>query len=1163
MVGSQEQVYDIIFAGGGASACITAGRLAAADPTLKILIIEAGPHTRELQDHIQPARYFSNLALTKEVFSFHRAKPSKSLLGRSPIVPSGRAVGGGSAVNFVVYTRAAASDYDDWETKFGNKGWSSEHIIPLLKKAETYQAESTNSTHGTSGPLKVSFAPDLKNVSEDFLQVAEAYDKQRSLTDDANEFSVVDKYAPWARYVDAETGRRSDTAHHYVYNQERNTNLSVLDRHKVVRVIFENKRAVGVQYVSDVIGRSGGVTTLLTARASRLVVLSSGAFGSPAILERSGIGEKSVLEKVGVKVLVDLPGVGEHYLDHYGIFLPFVATEDADTLDPIFHGSDEEITKHAQQWLKEGKGLMTHNSVDSGIKFKPNAEERATMSPEFDHIWKTYYADVPDRPVLLLLPVVAYTGTDPTVPYGKYFSLAYFLGYPVSVGSVHITSGENPYAKSDFHPGYLDEPADLVVLRWGYKKCRELARRMKHYAGDLVNGHPKFKEGSNAATIQSAPPQALSNPDIVYTKEDDDAIDQYHRESDCSISPANVGANTYNTAIAIGEKAAVIIAEDLGGASACITAGRLAAADPSLKILIVEAGPHTREHRDTVQPGRYVSNLARVLTGETETFSVHVGKPSQSLLGRSPIVLSANAVGGGSSVNFMVYTRGSASDYDDWEIEHGNIGWGSRHLIPLLKKAETYQPETTNNTHGTSGPLKISYPAPGLINVASNVLEVAAAYDHRRSLTDDLNAFYECNKYGTAGRYIDGKTGRRSDTAHYYIYNQATNTNLTVVDRHRVVRVILEGNRAVGIEYVEEVSGRKGGPITPIVARAKHLVVIAAGTLGSSAILERSGIGGKAVLEKAGIQTVVDLPGVGENYMDHNLMFLQFKATPDADTMDGIFRGDEEEIKTHEKKWLEDGQGLMAHNGLNCGIKIRPAEDELASMSPEFDHRWQTYYASANHQDKSVSLIGFMAAYGGATPDVPFGKYFSFVYFSAYPASVGKIHVTSGSDPYASSDFHPGFLDDPADVAVLRYSYKRARELARRMKYYAGDVVAAHPNYKESSNAKPNESTTPVGLSEPDIMYSKEDDEAIDEHHRRRVETAWHSIGTCAMKPRERGGVVDARLNVYGVQGLKVADCSIAPGNVGANMYNTAIAIGEKAAVIIAQDLGIEGVTEA
>ncbi|KAH9481244.1 Alcohol oxidase [Psilocybe cubensis] len=594
MAEPQGMLYDIIFAGGGASACITAGRLAAADPSLKILVIEAGPHTRELQDHIQPARYFSNLALAKEVFSFHKGKPSPSLLGREPVVPSGRAVGGGSAVNFVVYTRAAASDYDDWETKFGNKGWGSKHLIPLLKKAETYQAEITNDSHGTSGPIKVSFAPDLKNVSDDFLEVAGAYDKQRSLTADANEFRAVDKY------VDAETGRRSDTAHHYIYNQEPNTNLTVLDRHKVVRVIFENKRAVGVQYVSDVIGRSGGLTTLLTARASRLVVLSAGAFGSAAILERSGIGGKSVLEKAGVEVLVDLPGVGENYLDHFGIFLPFAATPDADTLDPIFHGSEEEINVYAQQWLNDGKGLMSHNSVDSGIKFKPNAEERAAMSPEFDKIWTTYYADVPDRPVLLLLPVVAYVGPDPSITTGKYFTMAYFLGYPASVGSVHITSGNNPYAQSDFHPGYLDDAADLVVLRWGYKKIRELSRRMKHYRGELISEHPKFKAGSNAATKQSANPVALTEPDIVYTKEDDDAIDQFTREKatttwhslgTCAmkpreqggvvderlnvygieglkvagnICPGNVGANTYNTAIAIGEKAAVIIAEDLG-----------------------------------------------------------------------------------------------------------------------------------------------------------------------------------------------------------------------------------------------------------------------------------------------------------------------------------------------------------------------------------------------------------------------------------------------------------------------------------------------------------------------------------------------------------------------------------------------------------------------
>ncbi|KAF9478333.1 alcohol oxidase [Pholiota conissans] len=618
MIDTQETAtYDIIFAGGGAAACITAGRLAAADPSLKILIVEAGPHTRELQAHIQPARYFSSLALPTETFTFHKSNPSKSLLGRSAIVPVGRAIGGGSSVNFAVYTRAAASDYDDWETVFGNKGWGSSCIIPLLKKAETYEPGSTNNTHGTSGPIKVSFAPDSHGLADDFLNVAVAFDKERSLTEDANEFNTVDKYGRWARYIGGKSGRRSDTPHNYIYNQD-HANLKIIDRHRVVRVIFEGTRAVGIEYVDDLVGRSGGILIPKTARASRLVVVAGGAFGSPSILERSGIGAKSVLEKNNVKQIVDLPGVGEHYMgtcrasflrryrmkffvDHNVIFLPFVASEETDSLDTIFRGSKEEVEPYEQQWLKDGQGLMAHNAIDCGVKWRPNAKELAAMSPEFDERWKTYYANAPDKPVMIMLPFVAYAGGNPAVPRGKYFSMAYFSGYPASLGRVHITSGMNPYAALDFDAGFLDDPADLVILRWAYKKSRELARRMQSFRGDLVVGHPEFKVDSSAATSLTASPADISAPEIVYTKEDDDAIDEYHRKTvettwhsigtcamkpreqggvvderlnvygvqglkvaDCSITPDNVGANTYNTAIAIGEKAAVIIAEDLG-----------------------------------------------------------------------------------------------------------------------------------------------------------------------------------------------------------------------------------------------------------------------------------------------------------------------------------------------------------------------------------------------------------------------------------------------------------------------------------------------------------------------------------------------------------------------------------------------------------------------
>ena len=132
-----------------------------------------------------------------------------------------------------------------------------------------------------------------------------------------------------------ETGRRSDTAHYYIYNQDHNTNLKILVRHRVVRVIFEyvfnlfvveyshlmifirGTRAVGIEYVDDTIGRAKGTTEPIVARASRLVVLSAGAFGSPSVLERSGIGANDVLKRNNVQQLVDLPGVGEHYMGLY------------------------------------------------------------------------------------------------------------------------------------------------------------------------------------------------------------------------------------------------------------------------------------------------------------------------------------------------------------------------------------------------------------------------------------------------------------------------------------------------------------------------------------------------------------------------------------------------------------------------------------------------------------------------------------------------------------------------------------------------------------------------------------------------------------------------------------------------------------------------------
>jgi len=312
-------------------------------------------------------------------------------------------------------------------------------------------------------------------------------------------------------------------------------------------------------------------------------------------------------------------------------------------------------------------------------------------------------------------------------------------------------------------------------------------------------------------------------------------------------------------------------------------------------------------------------------------------------------------------------------------------------------------------------------------------------------------------------------------------------------------------------------------------------------------------------LEKNGIKQLVDLPGVGENYMDHNILFTPYNASDDAETMDLPFRGSPEETEELSKQWFKNGTGLLSNNGVDGGIKLRPTEAELKTLSPTFDERWKTYYA--DKPDKPVMIIATMAAYVGLNPEVPRAKYFSIAYFSTHPASTGSLHITSGTDVYAALDFQPGFLNNPADVVTLRWAYKRVRELARRMRYYRGELVVGHPAFSKNSPAAVGNETGPVPLDAPRIQYSAEDDAAIDEYHKQNAETTWHSIGTTAMKPRAKGGVVDSKLNVYGTTNLKVGDCSIAPGNVAANTYSTAIAIGEKAAVIIAEELGIKGVT--
>ncbi|KAG2118383.1 GMC oxidoreductase-domain-containing protein [Suillus clintonianus] len=162
-----------------------------------------------------------------------------------------------------------------------------------------------------------------------------------------------------------------------------------------------DKRAVGVEFTSDLISCPDADKSSSIVRASKLVVISAGAFGSPAILERSGIGADAVLKRCGIEQLVDLPGVGENYRDHNGAFLPHFAADEAVTMDPLWRGKESAIQENLAKWKIDAKSLVAQNGSDAKIKWRPDGDELEAMGSAFQPRWKEFFQDRPDKAVAI------------------------------------------------------------------------------------------------------------------------------------------------------------------------------------------------------------------------------------------------------------------------------------------------------------------------------------------------------------------------------------------------------------------------------------------------------------------------------------------------------------------------------------------------------------------------------------------------------------------------------------------------------------------------------------------------------------------------------------------------------------------------------------------
>ncbi|KAJ7482497.1 hypothetical protein FB451DRAFT_1393840 [Mycena latifolia] len=259
--------------------------------------------------------------------------------------------------------------------------------------------------------------------------------------------------------------------------------------------------------------------------------------------------------------------------------------------------------------------------------------------------------------------------------------------------------------------------------------------------------------------------------------------------------------------------------------------------------------------------------------------------------------------------------------------------------------------------------------------------------------------------------------------------------------------------------------------------------------------------------------------------------------------------------QAHEAKWLATGRGLMASNGIEARIRIRPNAKDLEELGPAFQKRWEEFFSEAF--DKPIAWIGTYGCYFGSNPSSAVRPSFTMIYITTYPVALGRVHIQSCYS-FTPLQVNSGILSSREDLVVHRWADKWSRELARRMDGYRGESVLDHPVFPAGSQATCQEASGPVDITAPDIVYSEADDDA-DTFHRGNINMAWHAVNLLRIdmpvaQMTLTNDLCAARNN------LKVAHCSIAPLNVGAIAYNTAIIIGEKAATIIAEELGIKGI---
>ena len=519
------------------------------------------------------------------------------------------------------------------------------------------------------------------------------------------------------------------------------------------------------------------------------------------------------------------------------------------------------------------------------------------------------------------------------------------------------------------------------------------------------------------------------------------------------------------------------------GSAGCVLAARLSE-DPRVRVVLLEAG-------DT-DVGRWAMRMPLAWRDTFMDPAVSWGyltEPEPHADNRVIPAPRGKVVGGSSSVNGMMYSRGAPADYDDW-ARMGLTGWGYADVLPYFRRSEGSW-RGASPYHGGDGPLTVSRHFPDRL-IHPRMMAAARRLGFRQ-----LDDFHGADAEGFSVPDFTVHRGERASTSVRFLRPALRRRNLTVITNALVHRVLLEGVRARGVEYSVE------GKLQKI--ECDREVVLAAGAFGSPQLLLLSGIGPAAGIEPHGIPVALDLPGVGANLQEHQSIAMMYKARG-AITFDARLRADR--LALDVVRWL------LFRSGPIAGLPV--SAQGFVRTSPELDRPDLQMLVSPVSMLAKPWFPGWRA---GA------GHVFSVACVLLHPASRGRVALRS-ADPTAAPRILLNLLQAPED----RTAFTRIMRFARR--FFATE---------EAREVVDNEIMPGAAV---------QSDAELEAFARANVRTAMHPTSSCAMGVDD-DAVVDAQLRVRGTAGLRIADASVMPTIVGGNTNAPVIMIAEKAVDLI------------